>query len=63
MMNSLNTKFKNDYTKTESFILETLRKKEISPTEIQTEINAIFDQLQRLGLNQLLPKFKPPTGY
>jgi hypothetical protein len=59
----LNTKLKNDYSKTEAFILEIAEKKGISSIEVKQEVDKIFAQIKLLELEQLLPKIKPPIGY
>lgn len=59
----INTKFKNDYEKTEIFVLEIAKGKEIDVTELLKEIGNILEQIKKLNLDLFGEKIKPPSGY
>lgn len=59
----INTKFKNDYQKTEAHVLAALKNKKNDIGTIQQEIKKIYSQLAKLNLGKLGKKIKPPKGY
>lgn len=57
----INTKFKNDWDKTEEYI-----KEKLSPDEkgaLDAEVDRIYEAVNMLDLNQLGKTAKPPKGY
>ena len=58
----MNIKFKDDYEKTEKYVLE-LVSKEFNTNEFTEEINNIFEQVKKLDLDLLGKKIMPPSGY
>ncbi len=59
----INTKFKNDFAKTENQVLEILSGKGFDKNEISVEINDIYLSLEKLKLGFYGKKTKPPLGY
>lgn len=58
----LNTKFKNNYNKTNAYALALAEERGYNRTEIEEEINGIYAQVCELDLNVLEPKIKPPKN-
>ncbi len=59
----INVKFKNDYLKTEKYIKDILKEKDINIESFNKEIDKIFAQIKSLKLNYLGKKIRPPQGY
>lgn len=59
----INTKFKNDFTKTETYIKNIVFEKGLANDKLEKEINAISSQIEKLDLSLLGKRKKPPTGY
>jgi hypothetical protein len=59
----INQKFKNDFSKTEELIRNSIALQGINLKEIDEEINYILSQIKKLNLNLLGQKTKPPKGY
>lgn len=59
----VNTKFKNDYGKTETYVLEIVKEKRFNTTELLKEIENILEQIKKLNMELLGEKTKPPSGY
>ena len=59
----INTKFKNDFTKTESYVLEIAKERGFSLDEINKEIDCIYTQIKSLNIYLLGKKVLPPKGY
>ncbi|MBI3957097.1 MAG: hypothetical protein HY340_03870 [Candidatus Kerfeldbacteria bacterium] len=59
----VNVRFKNDYAKTETYVLERARERGFDTNELKREIAKIAIRIQELGLNQLGDRIKPPQGY
>ena len=59
----INTKFKNDFTKTEEYILEILRLRGISKDKINDEVTKIYNQIKDLKVEKLGARTLPPEGY
>ncbi len=59
----MNVRFKNDYAKTETYVLERARERGFDTNELKREIAKIAIRIQELGLNQLGDRIKPPQGY
>jgi hypothetical protein len=59
----INTKFKNNFEKTEQHILKLLGERGISRDSILSEVDSIMRQLEKLDLSLLGKRTKPPTGY
>jgi hypothetical protein len=57
----INVKFKNDFEKTEQYILANLD--EDSQTRLRSEVERIFEVLKRMKWEILGERTKPPTGY
>lgn len=58
-----NTEFKNDFVKTEEFILELVSKRGISKEEMNKEADKIFSQIKNLKIKKFGKKMAPPQGY
>lgn len=56
----INTKFKNNYEKTNAYALEQARENGYDVEEIKKEIEKIYTQVKELDLKVLEPKIKPP---
>lgn len=59
----INTKFKNDFEKTEKYVHELLESKSISADDFLKEVDLIYRQIEKLDLSMLGRKTKPPEGY
>lgn len=59
----INVKFKNDYNKTEEYILSIVKKRGFDSSELGIEIENIFEQIKKLDLNLFGKKIRPPSGY
>lgn len=59
----INIKFKNDFKKTEKYVLELVKEKGYIITELVAEVENIFEQIKKLGIEKLGKKIKPPKGY
>ena len=59
----MNTKFKNDYNKTELYVLEIAQKRGFNVIELKTQIDNVFMQIKKLNMNILGEKIKSPLGY
>ncbi|MGC9602997.1 MAG: hypothetical protein ABSF47_00815 [Minisyncoccia bacterium] len=59
----VNTKFKNDFEKTEGYIKDVLKKKDIDVGRFSEEIEKIYGEIKKLKLNKLGITPKPPAGY
>ncbi len=59
----INMKFKNDYGKTEAYVLNLARKRGVDAAELKDEIENIFGQIKKLDMKMLGNKVKPPSGY
>ncbi|MDD5416641.1 MAG: hypothetical protein PHU12_01560 [Candidatus Aenigmarchaeota archaeon] len=59
----INTKFKNDYEKTEHYVLETVKERGFNVNELMEEVDNIFEQIKKLKMVFLGEKTKPPSGY
>jgi len=59
----INQKFKNNWEKTEEFVNEIISQKWLEVSEFLEEIENIMDQIEKLDLNLLWKKKKPPKGY
>jgi len=58
----LNQLHKNDFDKTENYILN-LRKDKIHVEKLNEYINKVLEEIKDLNLELLEPKTKPPEGY
>ena len=58
-----NVNFKNDYDKTEKYILEIVTKRGYNTKELTSEIEQIFEQIMSLNINVLGKKTKPPSAH
>lgn len=56
----INTKFKNNYDKTNQYALELAKKRGYNKEEIEKEIGKIYKQIEKLKIDILEPKIKPP---
>ncbi len=59
----INTQFKNDFDKTEKYIIEKLLTRGWIETAISEEIHSVQKQIEKLELSLLGQKKKPPVGY
>lgn len=59
----VNTRFKNDYGKTEAYVLETVKGRGVDAAELLKEIESILGQIKTLNLDLFGEKIKPPSGY
>lgn len=59
----INTRFKNDFEKTEKYIHELLESKSIFANDFLKEIDSVYQQIEKLDLSLLESKIKPPAGY
>lgn len=59
----INTKFKNDFDKTEKFILDEIAKNKTVGSSLNKEVNRILKSIKELSLNKLGETQKPPEGY
>ena len=59
----INQKFKNDYDKTEEYVGNLLKEKELPFDELNKDVDRIKNQLVKLELNYFGEKTKPPIGY
>ncbi|MEK6908552.1 MAG: hypothetical protein AABX23_00685 [Nanoarchaeota archaeon] len=59
----VNQKFKNDYTKTEAYVGELIKERDLSFDELNKEVDSINEQLFKLKVKMLGKKLKPPVGY
>lgn len=59
----INTKFKNDFVKTEEYILEITKKRGVLDEEINKEVDRIYAQIKSLKIKKLGEKILPPQGY
>ncbi len=60
---AINLKYKNDYDKTIEHVLLELKNKGIDVGNLKTEIEAIYQQVCDLKLQQLGKRQRPPVGY
>ncbi len=59
----INVKYRSNYAKTEEYVKEILAKRKISVSELETEIDKIYDQIKQLNLEKLGKRIRPPKGY
>lgn len=59
----INVRFKNNFEKTESYIIGLLRERGFEEGRIKSEIDRIFSQIEKLNIEKLGPRVKPPKGY
>ncbi len=59
----INVKFRNNFEKTEAFVLEILQDRGYEPKRVGEEVALIVEQLKSLHLEKLGPRVKPPSGY
>jgi len=59
----VNVKFKNDFDKTEEYVLQLVKERGFDILELQMEVDRIFEEIKKLDLELLGEKTKPPTGY
>lgn len=59
----INTRFKNDFTKTEVYVLEKLAKTGWNKGNVETEVHGLLQQIEKLNLVHLGKKVKPPIEY
>lgn len=59
----VNTKFKNDFNKTEVHVKDILNKKGIDSGALAEEVKGIFERLKKLNPEKLGKTAKPPVGY
>ena len=59
----VNVKFKNDFDKTEEYVLGLVKERGYDIAELISEVNIIFEQIKKLSMDMLGQKVKPPSGY
>lgn len=56
----VNTKFKNDFEKTENYVLDIVKQRGFDIDELKSEVNNILKQIKELDLDLYGKKTKPP---
>ena len=59
----VNVKFKNDYEKTEAYVLKITKERGSDTIKLKAEANNIFEQVKMLNMHFLGEKTLPPSGY
>jgi hypothetical protein len=59
----INTKFKNDFAKTEEYILDLIGKKGIDRNILMRYVDDVMEQIKNLNLEKYGPRTRPPQGY
>lgn len=59
----VNEKFRNNYKKTEAFVLDLVKERGFNTTELLKEVENILEQVRKLNMELLGEKTKPPSGY
>lgn len=59
----INVKFRNNFEKTEGYVIELLVERGFEPERLTAEIDRIFRQIETLNIEKLGPRVKPPKGY
>lgn len=59
----INTKFKNDFARTITYVHELLNTRGVNLKVFESEIENILKQVRKLNLSLLGSKTKPPAGY
>lgn len=59
----VNTKFKNDYTKTVAYLMEQAQQRGVTATEVETEGKRVLKAIAKLDVAELGQRIKPPSGY
>ena len=59
----LNTRFKNNYAKTEAEVKKLVQQMGVTDMDISNAVNDIYKQIKKLGLKELGKRTKPPSGY
>lgn len=59
----VNQKHKNDWSKTEDFVIEIAKKQGFSREELISEGDKVIAEIKKLGFKHLGAKTKPPEGY
>jgi hypothetical protein len=60
----INTKFKNDFVKTQDYIdTEVIAKHGVDIHQFHEQLGVILDEIMKLGLTKLSPADAPPKGY
>lgn len=59
----INTKFKNDYSKTEEYLFTAAQQHGVTKNTLQSEAQKVLEKIENLRLVQLGKQTKPPTGY
>lgn len=59
----INTKFKNDFSKTEEHVRHILNEAGISNETIDVEINVAIEAIKQLGIKKPTSNSKPPSQY
>jgi hypothetical protein len=59
----INVKFKNNFEKTESYVIGLLIERGFDEGRVKSEIDSIFGQIEKLNIEKLGPRMRPPGGY
>lgn len=59
----INVKFRSNYEKTAEYVKEIVNSRNISVSELETEIYKIYNQIKQLNLEKLGKRIRPPKGY
>ena len=59
----INVQFKNDFEKTENYVLKIIIERGCNKDELLKEIDLIYEQIVKLNLEFLGKKTTPPEGY
>lgn len=60
---AINEKFKHNYQKTEQYVKEIVVKRNFPASNLETEVDRIYEQVQQLNLEKLGKRIPPPKGY
>lgn len=59
----INKKFRSKYEKTEKYVKEIVASRNISVSDLEAEVDKIYNQIKQLNLEKLGKRIRPPKGY
>ncbi|MEA3474950.1 MAG: hypothetical protein U9R23_00660, partial [Candidatus Cloacimonadota bacterium] len=59
----INKKFRSNYQKTEKYVKEIVASRNISVSELEAEVDKIYNQIKQLDLEKLGKRIRPPKSY
>lgn len=59
----INVKFRSNYAKTEEYVKEIVASRNFSVSELEADVDKIYNQIKKLNLEKLGKRIKPPKGY